>query len=428
MTIPVGPPAPQTSTSGEPTGAHPDPSGGGGRPGGGGRTGGAGRSGLDRRTWHARANAVVAAWFVAAFVVAVVHRWMPESIWLLTHMVLLGAVGSAILIWSGHFADTLLGRPAPGGQPFMVVRLAVYNVGAITVIAGMTTNRDALVTAGGALVALAAVVHAGVVLRQRRGAIMARFGALSRYYVVAGAALATGAVIGIFLARTTVDATVQGQLYVAHVGTMLLGFVGMTVLGTLVVLWPTMLRTKMVPGAPVQAGRAMWVLLGGVLAVDVAAATGLRPLVALGALAYLVGIGLLVAPMVTIARTKPPRSFATHSAIAGIAWFAFSVVALGVGVATAADWPAAVSALGVLRAPFAAGFALQILLGALSYLAPVMLGGGPAVVRAVNEEMDRGAVARVVIVNLCLAAFLLPVPSLVRVTTSMLGLGALATF
>ncbi|KAE8765103.1 multicopper oxidase domain-containing protein [Georgenia thermotolerans] len=383
---------------------------------------------MDRRTWHVRANAVVVAWLLAAAVAAVVHRFLPESTWLLTHLLLLGAVTSAILVWSSHFADTLLGRPAPGGQRFMVARLAGHTLGALAIVAGMITGRDAVLTVGAALVALVAVVHGGVILRQRRGALMARFGALSLFYVLAVAFLATGAVLGALLARTATDAVVQAQLYLAHVATMLLGFVGLTVLGTLVVLWPTMLRTKMVPSAPLAAGRALGVLAGGVAVVESAALTGVRPLVAAGALVYLLGVALLVRPMVTIARVKRPISFATLSAAAAVAWFAVCVAALGVLVATAPSWPGAVDRVGGLVAPFAAGFAAQVLLGALSYLAPVMLGGGPAVVRAVNAEMDRAAVARVVTVNLCLALFVLPVPSLVRVTTSMLGLAVMVAF
>ncbi|MCK6211813.1 multicopper oxidase domain-containing protein [Georgenia sp. EYE_87] len=393
-----------------------------------GRPGAPVRAGLDRRTWHVRANAVVVAWFLAAFAVAVAHRWVPEYGWLLVHLMLLGAVTSAILIWSSHFADTLLGRPAPGGQPFMVARLAAHNVGAVGVIAGILTAADALTAAGGALVALVGLVHGGVILRQRRGALMARFGKLSLFYVAAVAFLALGAGFGVLLARASADADAQARLYVGHVGTMLLGFVGLTVLGTLVVLWPTMLRTKMVPGAPLAAGRALRVLVAGVLAVAAGALAGLAPVVAAGTLAYLVGLVLLARPMVTIARGKPPRSFATLSAACAVGWAAFCVAALGVVLLAAPTWPDAVEGLGLLAAPFAAGFAGQVLLGALSYLAPVMLGGGPSVVRAVNEEMDRGAVARVVTVNLCLIMFVVPVPSLVRVTTSMLGLAAMAAF
>ncbi|WP_341358800.1 multicopper oxidase domain-containing protein [Georgenia sp. M64] len=384
--------------------------------------------GLDRRTWHVRVNAVVVAWLVAAVVVAVVHRWVPGAEWLMTHLLLLGAVGSAILIWSAHFADTLLGRPAPGGQRFMVVRLAAHNAGALGVVAGLSAGHETLTTSGGLLVATTALVHGAVIARQRRGALMARFGALSRYYLAAAGALATGAVLGVLLARPGADAATHAGLYGAHVSVMLLGFVGLTVLGTLVVLWPTMLRTKMVESAPLAAGRALWLLLAGVAVAAAGSLAGLALAVPAGIAVYLTGLGVLVRPMVTVARVSPPRSFAPLSAAAAVAWLAGTAAALGVIVATApapADVP---DRLGALVAPFAVGFAAQVLLGALSYLAPVMLGGGPSVVRAVNREMDRAAGARVVVTNACLVLFVLPLPSLVRVTTSLLGLAALASF
>ena len=55
----------------------------------------------------------VAALVPAAFVVAVAHRWIPEANYLMVHLMLLGAVTTAILIWSAHFADTLLAEVLP---------------------------------------------------------------------------------------------------------------------------------------------------------------------------------------------------------------------------------------------------------------------------------------------------------------------------
>jgi len=51
----------------------------------------------DRTTWHLSANAPVAAWLTALFGVAPFHRYVPESPWLLVHLLLLGAVTNAIL-------------------------------------------------------------------------------------------------------------------------------------------------------------------------------------------------------------------------------------------------------------------------------------------------------------------------------------------
>ena len=51
---------------------------------------------------------------------------------------------------------------------------------------------------------------------------------------------------------------------------------------------------------------------------------------------------------------------------------------------------------------------LQILVGALSYLTPVMLGGGPKASRATNLVMDRAAAYRVTAANSCLLLALTP--------------------
>ncbi len=76
----------------------------------------------------------------------------------------------------------------------------------------------------------------------------------------------------------------------------------------------------------------------------------------------------------------------------------------------------------------AVGFAAQVLLGASSYLIPVVLGGGPAPVRAATRVFDAGGPLRLVVTNLGLLVWTLPVPGPVRVPASVLVLGALAGF
>ena len=88
----------------------------------------------------------------------------------------------------------------------------------------------------------------------------------------------------------------------------------------------------------------------------------------------------------------------------------------------AGEWFEAVTPL------LAAGFGAQVLLGALSHLVPVALGGGPAVTRRTHAAMDRGAALRVTGANAGLLVCALPVPSLVRVLASVVVLGCLAAF
>src|SRR5690625_7527079 len=90
---------------------------------------------MKRSAWHIRANAVVGFWLVAAAVIAVIHRFVPEDMWLMIHLVLLGAVSTAILIWSQHFAQTLLRSPNLAGRRGEGIRRALHTIGALFVVA-----------------------------------------------------------------------------------------------------------------------------------------------------------------------------------------------------------------------------------------------------------------------------------------------------
>lgn len=383
---------------------------------------------LARRPWHVRVNALVIAWFLAAAVVVIAHRWIPEYRYLLVHLMMLGGVTTAILIWSTHFAETLLGRPTPGGQPVVIARLAVHTASAITVILGVLTTRQWLVIAGAIGVTAVALSQILTILIQRRGALMARFGGLALYYVAAAVNLAVGVWLGTVLAGGGGNAEWQARLYIGHTTTMLLGWVGLTVLGTLVVLWPTMLRTKLAPGATTGARRAIVVLLLAMVITWTAVGVGYVWLLPLVGLSYLIGVGLIATPMAQVARVKAPASFGTYSAIGAMAWLVICLVWLAAIGATATSWVEAQTRIAALAEPYVVGFAAQILLGALSYLAPVMLGGGPRMVKRVDHEMNRAAGARAVILNVGGALYLLPLPSLVKVTLSLLIFIALFAF
>ena len=383
---------------------------------------------MRRSAWHLRAGAVVMAWLVAAVSVSLVGLFQPVPHWLLVHLLLLGAVSNAILVWSTHFASALLRLPDEHGRRGEVIRLGLFNTGALTVLAGMFTNHWVVVLTGGVAVAATGVLHAFVLLRQMSRALPSRFGLTVRYYVAAGALLPIGVTFGVIMATGNLSETTHAQFALAHVSVNMLGWMGLAVVGTLVTLWPTMLHTLVTDGAERAARRALPVLATSLLGIAGGALVGSRVISVAGIIGYLVGLSIIGRPLVQEAIRRPPTTYATKSVLAGLLWLIGSVVALGIIVASATDWSAADSAAAGLAAPLLVGFAAQVLLGALSYLIPVVLGGGPSMARATIAALDTAATARVTIINVGLLVGLLPLPSLARTICAALVLGALVVF
>jgi len=382
----------------------------------------------DRTKWHLSANAPVAAWLAALLGVALFHRFVSESPWLLVHLLLLGAITNAIFVWSSHFADALLRRrTTTGSRRWQAGRLIALNVGVGTVVAGMVTPHWILTLVGSVVVGAAAAAHGITLALQSRAALASRFGATVRYYICASLALPVGAGLGATLARDPAQPW-HGRLMTAHITLNLLGWVGLTVMGTLVTLWPTMLRTRIAESAERVARQALPILVGSVVVLSAGALAGSQALAAAGAAAYLAGVLWAVRPLAQVARAKAPSAYATWSVMAAVIWLIGSLVGLVTVLATGPTWALVTDRLGLLITPLAAGFAAQLLLGALSYLVPVVLGGGPTILRGTHARLDRGNALRVVLINLGLVVCVLPVPSLVRVVVSVLVLGAFAAF
>ena len=361
----------------------------------------------------------------ATVVVAFVHPVVPAPRWLMIHLLLLGAVSHAILVWSRYFTDALL-HTAGADRRGQERRLLLLNGGVVGVVTGVLTGVWPLTLLGATAVGGAVLWHGWTILRRLRAALPSRFGSSVRYYVAAACFLPVGAGLGTVLARDPADPW-HTRLVVAHASVNLLGWVGLTVVGTLVTLWPTMLRTRIAEGAERAAARALPVLVVSVLVAAGGAASGVRALAVAGVVGYVAGLLLTAPAFVDALRRKRPTEFPAWSVLAGLAWLVGSLVALAVGFGTASSWERAGDAFGWLAPFLAAGFGAQVLVGALSYLIPVALGGGPVPVRAANLVLDRGAPLRLVLANGGLVLGALPVPSVVRVLASILVLLSLAS-
>lgn len=380
-----------------------------------------------RGFWPLRDLPVVL-WLLATALASLVHPFVPAPRWLMIHLLLLGAVSHAILVWSRHFAEALLHtQPSPGDRRVQSARLLLLNGGTLTVVAGVLGDIWPLTVLGAGAVVGAVGWHGVALVLQMRRALPSRFGATVRYYITAAALLPVGATLGTILARGLAD-PLHGQMRLAHASVNLLGWMGLTIVGTLVTLWPTMLRTKMAAGTERAARWALPLLATSVVVTAAGALLGSRLAVVVGLGGYLSGLGLVAVPFIRTAVAKRPSSYPTWSVLAGMSWLTGSLAAMAVGIATAASWQTADDRVSWLTPFLAAGFAAQVLLGALSYLVPMALGGGPGAVRAANVVLDRGGALRITVVNGGLLLAVLPVPSIVRVVATALVLVGLAWF
>ncbi|MEV7631695.1 multicopper oxidase domain-containing protein [Microbacterium sp. NPDC089318] len=368
-------------------------------------------------------------WLLLTVIAALAHRSLPMPGWLMIHLLLLGAVTHAILVWSQYFSFALLRSAATDGdRRHQSIRLILSNSAAALVIAGVLSGIWAVTAAGAAALIVAVGWHGASLVRRLRGSMPGRFGRTIRYYIASAALLTIGAGLGAWLAR----GDSEPHLVIAHALINVLGWIGLTVAGTVVTLWPTILRTRADEGAAAGASRALPVLAAGVVVAATGAAFAQLIVVAAGLAAYVVGLVIIFVSLLRAARQKAPHTFAALSVGAAMVWWAGAVATVAAGAVVAAVAGTGFADLDALFGqvvPYlAAGFAAQVLVGALSYLVPVVLGGGPTPVRVGTAAFDAAGILRVTVANAALAVCALPVSSLMRVVASMLYLVAMASF
>jgi Putative multicopper oxidases len=379
-----------------------------------------------RARWHAIANAVVLGWLALTALAAAAQPGLPAPRWLALHVFLLGAVTNAIVTWSEHFAVALLRLAEPPAR-WRAARLVVLNAGVVAVLTGAATGPAAVGVAGAAVVVAVVAAHATALIVWSRGALGGRFAHVVAWYVWAGAALVAGGTLGGLMLSGLVTGPAEERLLAAHVHANLLGWVGLTVLGTLFTLWPTVLRTQVADGVGRIARLSVRIAVPGLAVTIGGLLAGMRWLAALGLLLYAAAAALGLVPFLRTARRRPPHTAAAFLLAAGTAWFVLAVAADLAVVATRP--PERVPALieGALPSVLA-GFVGQTLVGALTFLLPVVLGGGPAALKRNGALLDRLWRVRLAAVNAGLAVAACPVPGPVRALAWGAVVAALAAF
>ncbi|NUW35709.1 multicopper oxidase domain-containing protein [Nonomuraea sp. SMC257] len=379
-----------------------------------------------RASWHLRANAIVIAWLGLTVAVALGGDALPAPRWLLVHVFLLGAVGTAILIWSEHFTVALLRVRTPPRRGSLT-RLAALNAATVAVLAGVSAGPWPVAAGGAGLMVGVVLWHGTVLVLLVRRALPGRFGHVIGWYVAAAGALAAGGVLGGLLSAHLGHGALHERLHAAHAEVNVFGWVGLTVLGTLFTLWPTVLRTRMSERTRRASRVGLGLAVPGLAVAVAGLAGGWRWVAFAGLVVYAAGGLAALVPLAEALRRKQPHTGASWTLAAAIVWFEVALAADLVVVATRRAHEVA-AALDSLLPLVLVGFVAQTLLGSLLHLLPAVLGGGPARFKANAALLERGWAARLAALNLGVPLLVLPVPRPVTLLGWALVLGSVVAF
>lgn len=341
---------------------------------------------------------------VAAAITIVARGRIPQNLWTMIHLVTLGVLSNGIFQWSWYFTRALA-HLAPDDRRAgrdNTVRIAAFNLSLLLLIGGMWSGVWHATVTGAMIVGAIAAWHGWALLTASRERLASRFAVIIRYYIAAAFFLVVGATLAGFVTAAMFEANAptwlaeaRDRLTVAHALAGVAGWVGLTMGGTLVTLGPTAMRTRMDPRAVSFATSALPMWVAALLVAGTGAVAGSMRVASVGLLvvvgAAALGVGV---PLVRVALTKGPAEYGAWSLMLGAAWILVAGAAASLRAFEAAD------ATG-LRAAFLAWMPIlgaaglgQLFVGALTYLMPVVIGGGPSAVRVGVGVLEAAAPIR----------------------------------
>lgn len=347
------------------------------------------------KTARQRSDTLTSIWMIIAVAMAlvtlVVKNRMPQPLWTIIHLVTLGVLSNGIFQWSWFFARSLARLSADDlrARRHNTIRILIFNACFLLLFVSMWLGWmvGTMIAATG--IAAVTAWHGAEMLSVLRERLASRFVIVVRYYVCSASFFVLAALLASFVSATLFSPSIpealvamRDRLTLAHALSGVAGWVGLTIGGTAITLGPTILRTRMSPDAVRGGVRVLLPWCLSLLLAIAGALLGVMPLVGAGILAVgtcaIVGI---VCPYAKVLRNKGPREYSAWSFLLGLLWISVGVCALGVA-SLFVSTPSQLRVLTLMWLPIIgiAGFA-QLFQGALSYLMPVVIGGGPSVVR-----------------------------------------------
>lgn len=355
-----------------------------------------------------RTDRVTSVWMcvaaVAAAVTIIARGRIPQNLWTMIHLVTLGVLSNGIFQWSWYFTRALA-HLAPDDRRAgrdNTVRIIAFNLSLLLLIGGMWSGVWHATVTGATLVSAIAAWHGWALLTAARERLASRFAVIIRYYIAAAFFLVVGATLAGFVTVAMFDADTpawlaeaRDRLTVAHALAGIAGWVGLTMGGTLVTLGPTAMRTRMDPRAVSFATSALPLWVAALLVAGTGAVAGSMRVASVGLLvvvgAAALGVGV---PLLRAALTKSPAEYGAWSLMLGAAWILVAGAGACLRAFEAADATGLRSAFLTWMPILGAAGLGQLFVGALTYLMPVVIGGGPSAVRVGVGVLEAAAPIR----------------------------------
>jgi nitrite reductase (NO-forming) len=347
------------------------------------------------RSVTARYQTAARIWFTLAGLSLLLPPADRRGLWLPLHLALAGAASTAI---SGAMQNFMLALTATPSPPAWITNaqfgLVVGGTAAIAI--GMPTGTPWLVGAGGAAFVAAMAILGWMLRRAWRRALNLRHVLPMAAYAAAVLAVLIGGTLGALMGSGVVTGATYIHFQRAHMTMNVLGFVSLTIVGTLVTLLPTALRVRMPPWR----GRSVLGLFVGGLLLQLAGwDLAFTPVLAAGGIAYAAGaLGLawFVISVLRIQRRWRPPLAALHM-VASAAWFVWGSLGLAWALI---HGPAGFDAYRTtFLVAFVGGWVLQVLLGAWAYLLPMARPGHPDERRRMLAAFELAAPIQLVALN-----------------------------
>ena len=342
-----------------------------------------------RGRWHTLSAALIGLWiFTGLGLLIAASLGAPVVWWDIIHPFTIGALTTAIIVFSTHFTEALT-RTAGGDYRGVGSRVGLVQLGLILLLIDRAGyDWGPLADAASALIIAALTWHLWFIARRLRGSLSGSFAVTVPFYIAASVFMIVSVVLVILSGNGVGE---YSLLVGAHSRGMIWGFAWLTVIGTVVTLLPTLSATAISPTARARCTRALIVHCVGLALAMALYAVGLTRAAGVAQLLVVLAAVLIIQPVLATVMGRSPRlTTATVAVIAGLLW----VLALCAGDAISAAVGAYPRAITLILLPgFLGAGLLQLVTGVLHHLLPILTGARP-------DTTERTGYARLLLINL----------------------------